>query len=98
MAKRQPGVAYGRVEQRVSGGSVMADQAAPAAAAGSMPAVDVSQEQACQILEDGEVNGAPLTPAQQRLFGAICSGKSMKDPTADTARARLDIAHETPLV
>ena len=35
----------------------------------------LSQEKACQILAEGAVNGQPLTPAQERLMQAICSGQ-----------------------
>lgn len=34
-----------------------------------------SPEKARKILEDGEIDGRPLTPAQKRLFGLIASGK-----------------------
>ncbi len=46
----------------------------PSAAEGTAVG-DISQPKACKILEDGEVNGNPLTPAQQRFFGARCSGQ-----------------------
>lgn len=36
---------------------------------------DVDQAKACKILEDGEVNGTPLTQARRRFFGARCSGQ-----------------------
>lgn len=39
-------------------------------------AAGVSPEKARKILEDGEVNGYPLTEAQRRMFGAIAGGKS----------------------
>lgn len=37
---------------------------------------DISQAKACQILEEGQASGEPLTPAQQRFFGAVCSGQA----------------------
>lgn len=36
---------------------------------------DISPEKACKILEDGEVNGQPLTDAQKGMLGALCSQK-----------------------
>jgi len=47
----------------------------PEKAADGASVADISQEKACQILEDGEVNGNPLTGPQQRYFGMICSGQ-----------------------
>ena len=38
----------------------------------------LSREKACQILEDGQVSGQPLTPPQQRLMGAVCSGQQLQ--------------------
>jgi len=40
--------------------------------------LDMSQEKACKILEDGQVDGAPLTGAQRRMFGARCSGQVVR--------------------
>ncbi len=34
----------------------------------------VSQPKACQILDDGQVNGQPLSGPQKRFFGLICGG------------------------
>jgi hypothetical protein len=38
--------------------------------------LDMSPEKACKILDDGEVNGEPLTKDQRGLFGSICSTKN----------------------
>lgn len=38
----------------------------------------LSREKACQILQDGQVNGQPLTPPQRRLMGAVCSGQQLQ--------------------
>lgn len=35
----------------------------------------LSQAKACQMLEEGRAQGQELSPAQQRLFGAVCSGQ-----------------------
>ena len=43
--------------------------------AGGQP---LSREKACQILQDGQVNGQPLTPPQKRLMGAVCSGQQLQ--------------------
>ena len=40
------------------------------------PGMSLSKEKACQMLEDGQANGEPLTPAQRHLFGMICAGKA----------------------
>lgn len=34
----------------------------------------VSQAKACKMLEDGSVNGTPLTESQKRFFGMVCGG------------------------
>lgn len=34
----------------------------------------LDQAKACKMLEDGTANGQPLSAAQKRLFGMICSG------------------------
>ena len=34
----------------------------------------VTQDKACQILDDGQVNGQDLSGAQKRFFGLICGG------------------------
>ena len=47
--------------------------AAPSAE--TSPTGGLSKEKACQILQDGEVNGAPLSDSQRRLMGSICSGQ-----------------------
>ncbi len=47
---------------------------APAPAQGG----GLTREKACKILEDGQVNGKPLTPPQQRLMGAVCSGQQIQ--------------------
>ncbi len=40
--------------------------------------VGLTREKACQILEDGQVNGTPLSDAQRRLMGAVCSGQEIR--------------------
>lgn len=34
----------------------------------------ISRDKACQILEDGQANGQPLSAPQKRFFGLICGG------------------------
>ena len=40
--------------------------------------VGLSQEKACQILKDGQVNGKKLTPPQINLMQARCSGSELR--------------------
>lgn len=39
------------------------------------PTNGLSKGKACQILQDGKVNGTPLSDSQRRLMGAVCSGQ-----------------------
>lgn len=38
----------------------------------------LSQEKACKILKDGQVNGEALTPPQERLMRSRCSGAGLQ--------------------
>ena len=38
----------------------------------------LTKAKACKILEDGKVQGRPLTEKQRGLFGAVCSGAPSK--------------------
>lgn len=58
---------------------VMPPMAPPPATAPQHGAVGgLTQEKACQILEDGEVRGVPLTTEQKALMGAVCSGQGLQ--------------------
>lgn len=39
----------------------------------ALPSEDINPDKACQILQDGEVDGQPLTDDQRGLFGAACA-------------------------
>ena len=78
------------------------DRPLPKAAEGTAVG-DVDQAKACKILEDGEVNGHPLTAAQKRFFGARCSGQGPRraeDGTVIIERSDavplMDVLVETP--
>ncbi len=59
---------------------------------------EIPQAKACKMLEDGEVNGEPLTPAQRGLFGAICSGQPQRAESGALIinSALMDVLMETP--
>lgn len=40
----------------------------------------IPAEKACKILEDGTLEGKPLTPEQQRFFSMICQGEGQAGP------------------
>lgn len=51
----------------------------------AQPSSSVPPDKACQILEDGETNGKPLTQAQRGMFGAACNrGKGGQPVTKDS--------------
>lgn len=51
---------------------------APTAPPPSPDAGGLSQEKACAILKDGQVNGVPLTQPQINLMQARCSGAELR--------------------
>jgi len=72
---------------------------------GAVAVGEISQEKACQILEEGVANGQELTPAQRRFFGARCSGQAPRRAEdgalvipRDYGTSLMDVAHDLPAV
>lgn len=51
----------------------------------SQPSDEVSPDKACRILEDGTIDGKPLTDAQRGMFGAACGRKKQLAEASGTA-------------
>lgn len=72
------GYQHGLIQPAPNPGATATNPVPGANAAGDKP--DMTPEKACKILEDGSVNGKPLTDDQKGMFGALC-GKTRKDNT-----------------